>query len=133
MKYFESHDSVIGIGGQPPLDSSQFRECRTCLQRWPSFFHYLGEPTPRPYLACKGCCKRIPVGQDIRELPKRRAHANAIDLDGNPMVLELDSLKINTRQQCTAEDYPLKKKASHSVGLYPTLETENISKVAALV
>lgn len=102
------------------VDPNQARECSYCSQRWLTLMHYLLAPNPPSHLSCALCLKRIPVGQDIWQIPKRRAQPNTVDMNGDALELGGDILngEVDTRQQCTAEECPLKAAVPHKVGLY---------------
>lgn len=118
-KYILSRQKALEKGEEFPVKTSMARQCGRCKTRWPTFMHLWLTPTPPLYLCCAVCMKRIPVGHDIRSIPKRKAQPDIVDMQGRSMQLSGKMLNgtistINTRQQCVAEDCPLKSDKPHS-------------------
>ena len=118
-KYILSRQKAFEDGKEYPVETSMARECGRCRTRWPTFMHFWVSPTPPLYLRCTSCMKRIPVGHDIRTIPKRKAQPHIVDMQGRSMQVCGKMLKetiptIDPRQQCVAEDCPLKTDKPHS-------------------
>ena len=123
-KYLLSRQEASKTGKELSADTSLARECGRCKNRWPTFWHFLLTPTPPLYLRCAMCMKRIPVGHDIRTIPMRKAQPNIVDMQGRAMQLSGKILngafpRIDTRQQCVAEDCPLKNVDPHRGRPFP--------------
>ena len=119
LKYVLSTHEKLKAGQEPPIETSMARECGLCKGRWPTFVHFLLTPTPPTYLRCAICMKRVPVGHNIRPIPKRKAQPHIVDMQGRTIQLSGKMLNgtiptIDTRQQCVAEDCPLKNCYPHS-------------------
>ena len=88
IEYIQTIGQALSAGVDLPLVSDMACACKTCRSCYTSLIQFMFALPAPSLLECPRCLKRIPVGTDIHELPRRIAQPDIVAINGTPLDLE---------------------------------------------